>query len=467
MLTKVPGPPLVGEKLAMAGSGRGTATEKNPALVAVPVGVITVIGPAPALAGACAVIRVLDCTVNEGAGTPLKRTCDVPTKLLPSIVTIVPAGPLPGLNDAMPGSWLGAITTKPCVLLAVPAAVVTMINPLVAPAGTMAVIEFTPFTKKPAETPLNLTLCTLTKLVPVIVICAPAWPLIGLKKLIEGSGDAAWTLKTPALVALPLLVITVIGPVPAPDGACARICPLEETVTWFEGTPLNRTSCVPRKLLPKMSTAVPAGPLVGEKPLIAGSWAGWITTKMPWLCAVPAGVTTVMRPLAEPAGTSTTTCVGVLITKAAGVPLNSTCVAGCRLRPVIVIRVPNVPLSGKNESTIGSALLSSTVKKSPVADPFGPETVTGPVTASGGTWAMIWVSAATVNERESKPPKRTNCVPRKPLPLIVTCVPRAPLTGDRLKIEGPEGVKIGGSRTGGSRMIRGRMTTGLVISVSG
>src|SRR5215210_4152116 len=95
MLTRVPGPPLAGEKLAMTGTAIGTVTEKTPVLVAVPAGVTTVIGPAPALAGACAVIRVLDCTVNEGADTPLNRTWPVPTKLLPSIVTVVPAGPLP------------------------------------------------------------------------------------------------------------------------------------------------------------------------------------------------------------------------------------------------------------------------------------------------------------------------------------------------------------------------------------
>jgi hypothetical protein len=75
--------------------------------------------------------------VNEDAATPLKVTEEAPVKLVPVIVTEMPAGPLAGVKPVICG---GGISVKLVVLVAVPATVVTATNPVPAPAGAVAVI---------------------------------------------------------------------------------------------------------------------------------------------------------------------------------------------------------------------------------------------------------------------------------------------------------------------------------------
>ena len=58
-----------------------------------------------------------------------------PVKFVPVIVTLVPTGPLVGAKLAMVG---GFVTVKLLLLVAVPAGVVTLTGPVVAPAGTVA-----------------------------------------------------------------------------------------------------------------------------------------------------------------------------------------------------------------------------------------------------------------------------------------------------------------------------------------
>ena len=65
-----------------------------------------------------------------------------------------------------------------------------------------------------------------------------------------------------------------------------------------------------------------------------------------WLEAVPAGVVTVMGPVAAPAGTVVTIWVAVADTMAAGVPSNATAVASDRFRPARVTVVPAGPEAG-------------------------------------------------------------------------------------------------------------------------
>src|SRR5262245_38146639 len=101
-----------------------------------------------------------------------------------------------------------------------------------------------------------------------------------------------------------------------------------------------------------MVAAVPAGPLSGVKLLIDGICAGVFTTKVPWLVAEPAGVTTVMRALTAPAGTTATTCVGELNRKTPGVLPKRIDVTGCRLTPEIVTCEPAAPLSGEKDTTM-------------------------------------------------------------------------------------------------------------------
>ena len=68
---------------------------------------------------------------------PLKATAVAPVRLVPVITTLVPTGPLVGLKLVIVGE---PMTVKLLALEAVPPGVVTEIVPVVAPAGTVAVI---------------------------------------------------------------------------------------------------------------------------------------------------------------------------------------------------------------------------------------------------------------------------------------------------------------------------------------
>lgn len=77
-------------------------------------------------------------------------------------------------------------TTKFAALTAVPPGAVTLMGPVVAPAGTSAVsCELLP-REKLALNPLNCTAVTLVKLLPVMVIVLPATPPPGLNPLTMG-----------------------------------------------------------------------------------------------------------------------------------------------------------------------------------------------------------------------------------------------------------------------------------------
>ena len=67
----------------------------------------------------------------------MKATAVALLKLVPVSVTLVPAGPLVGVNEVRLGAGM---TVKSVALVPVPAGSVTLIFPVVAPAGTVAVI---------------------------------------------------------------------------------------------------------------------------------------------------------------------------------------------------------------------------------------------------------------------------------------------------------------------------------------
>jgi hypothetical protein len=112
----------------------GTLTVKLLALSVVPPGVVTLIGPVVALAGAVTWIAVSEVSVKFAA-LPLKVTAVAPVKFVPLIATLVPTRPLVGLKLVMVG---GGITMKLVALVAVPPGVLTFSHPVVAPAGTVA-----------------------------------------------------------------------------------------------------------------------------------------------------------------------------------------------------------------------------------------------------------------------------------------------------------------------------------------
>src|SRR5437773_8337137 len=99
MVTEVPAGPLVGVNELVVG---GDVTAKLLALVAVPPGAVTLIGPEVAPLGTVAVIWMFEFTVKPAA-VPLKVTEVAPVRLLPLMVTEVPTGPLVGVNELIVG----------------------------------------------------------------------------------------------------------------------------------------------------------------------------------------------------------------------------------------------------------------------------------------------------------------------------------------------------------------------------
>ena len=108
-------------------------TKKLATVVAVPPGAVTEIGPLLAFKGTDEVIEVLFTTPNI-AGTPLKLTSVALVKLTPVIVTFVPGAPLVGVKRVMFGG-----KKKFVVLTVIPFVVATVMGPLVAVSGTVAV----------------------------------------------------------------------------------------------------------------------------------------------------------------------------------------------------------------------------------------------------------------------------------------------------------------------------------------
>ncbi|HYR17113.1 MAG TPA: hypothetical protein VEQ67_23290, partial [Mycobacterium sp.] len=194
---------------------------------------------------------------------PLNRTALAPVKFVPLMVTLVPTGPVVGVKLEIVG---GLMTVKLPVLLAVPPEVVTLIGPVAAPAGTVAVIAVAELTVKLALVPLNRTALAPVKFVPLMVTLVPTGPVVGVKLEIVGG---LTNVKLPVLLAVPPAVVTLIDPLEAPAGTVAVIVVAEFTVK-LALVPLNSTDVAPVKFVPLMLTLVPTGPLPGVKLEIVG-----------------------------------------------------------------------------------------------------------------------------------------------------------------------------------------------------
>ena len=96
-----------------------------------------------------------------------------------------------------------------------------------APDGTVVVIRIAEFTVKLAAVPLNVTDVAPVKLVPLMITLIPTAPLVGEKLVIVGGVP---TVKAFALMAVPEIVVTLIGPVVAPEGTVAVTCVSESAV---------------------------------------------------------------------------------------------------------------------------------------------------------------------------------------------------------------------------------------------
>jgi hypothetical protein len=88
------------------------------------------------------------------------------------------------------GIGANATTVNEEVLTAVPPGVTTLTVPLVAPAGTDAVIEVELTTLNDVtDVPLNFTAVAPVKFVPVIVTVVPTGPDVGVKEEMVGEGS--------------------------------------------------------------------------------------------------------------------------------------------------------------------------------------------------------------------------------------------------------------------------------------
>jgi hypothetical protein len=133
-------------------------TTKSWTLRPVPLLVVALIRPDAAADGIVRVSAVAELMV-EVPVTPFSLTVVAPaegSKFVPVTVTEVPAAPVVGVKLAIVGAP-GTVTTKSVALVAVFPATVTVTLPVVAPLGTVVLIEPESDALTVALTPLNLT----------------------------------------------------------------------------------------------------------------------------------------------------------------------------------------------------------------------------------------------------------------------------------------------------------------------
>ena len=98
----------------------------------------------------------------------MNTTAVTPVKFVPLTVTDVPTGPEPGENEEIVGQEVEA-TVKSLELVAVPLGCETAMGPVVALAGTVAVICDEEFCVKVAEWPLKVMAVTPLKPDPLMM----------------------------------------------------------------------------------------------------------------------------------------------------------------------------------------------------------------------------------------------------------------------------------------------------------
>ena len=122
-------------------------------------------------------MSVDEVTTNPGSAVPLNVTVVAPEKLVPWMSTLVPTGPLLGVYELIVGGDGATVKVPP---VAVPPGVVTEIVPVVAPAGTCAVMSVGELTTKLGSgVPLNVTEVAPVKNVPMMSTVVPTGPLVG------------------------------------------------------------------------------------------------------------------------------------------------------------------------------------------------------------------------------------------------------------------------------------------------
>ena len=276
----------------------------------------------------------------------LNFTPVAPRKLVPVRVTVAPIMPDVGVKLVT----VGAGTVKFPALVPVPLGPVTLILPVVAPTGTVVVIDVAETTANDVTgMALNFTAVAPRKLVPVIVTVAIYTPEAGVKLVIVGIVGAD-TVKLAVLVPVPPGLVTLILPVVAPTGTVVVRDVAETTVNNVTGVVLNFTPVAPWKLVPVIVTVVPTAPDAGVKLVTVGGG----TVKLAILVPVPLGPMTLILPVAAPTGTEVVIDVAeTTVNGFAGTVLNITAVAPVKLVPLMITLVPTEPLVGVKLVIVG------------------------------------------------------------------------------------------------------------------
>jgi hypothetical protein len=212
-VTEVPAVPMAGENIEIVGAG---IVVQLPVEVPVPAELTTAMGPvAPAGAKACSELSLS--TVRPVAATPPKVTEVTPVKSEPFTVTCVKTGPEVGEKLATVGA--AAPFTVKLVEVATPPGVVTRMEPVTAPGGTVVLICVALITVKVAAAwLLKRTELALPRFVPVSMTVAPRAPLPGESPVTVGAGIGV---KLDDEVPVPVGVVTLIGPAVAVVGTNA------------------------------------------------------------------------------------------------------------------------------------------------------------------------------------------------------------------------------------------------------
>jgi hypothetical protein len=266
MVTEAPTAPVDGDSVVIVGVGK---TVNVTPLLATPLALTTTL-PVVAVGTVATIDVALQLVIV--AFVPLNVTVPVPwvdPKAVPEIVTEAPTAACVGDKLVMAGA---GTTVNATPLLYTPLANTTTL-PVVAPLGTVTLIDVAAQLVIEAPTPLKVTVpFVVVKFVPVIVTAAPTAPEVGDKLVILG---AATTVKVFLLLTTPPTVTDTL-PVVAPAGTVTTIDVALQLVTLVAFVVLNVTVLEPwvaPKFVPVIVTDAPTAPLVGERLVMVGAAA--------------------------------------------------------------------------------------------------------------------------------------------------------------------------------------------------
>lgn len=224
IMTVAPTAPLAGLKPAIEGVGE--TLKLDPVVMVIP---FTFMEMGPEVAPAGTLVAILDVVeVVTEANVPLNDTVGMVMKFVPVIVTTVPTAPLVGLKPVTVGE---DNTVKLAALVMVTPLTVIEILPVVAPAGTLAVMLLVVDAVTVADVLLNFTTLftgVVLKFVPEIMTVALTAPLDGLNPVRVGVAN---TVKLVALTIVTPLSVTEILPVVAPAGTVVVMLVFVDEVT--------------------------------------------------------------------------------------------------------------------------------------------------------------------------------------------------------------------------------------------